>query len=176
MANATRRSEPDLAKQASRNFAAAFQAYMECCSEVQTAIREMSAITNDPDADEDEREMAISTIAEALFPRHHSGRLGIAIEAWDRLDARRSAADVHELDLEEETFAERVASILRERAMSQAQLAEAIGIGQPAVSMMLSRKSRPQARTIRKIAAALQIPAAELWPDLREEVALPQTP
>lgn len=161
-------SETESAKLASRAFTLAFQAYTECSSEVQAAIREMSAIVNDPEADEDEREMALATIAEALFPQRHSGRLGIDIEAWDRLDARQSAADIRELNREEATFAERVSAILRDRDMSQAQLAEAIGIGQPAVSMMLSRKSRPQARTVRKIAAAFGIPAAELWPNLRD--------
>lgn len=155
------------AKLTSRTFAMAFQAYMECDSEVQQAIREMSAIVADPEADEDEREMAISTIAEALFPQRESGQPGISLEGWDRLESGSPDAASVELDREETAFSERVAAILQDRGMSQAQLAEAIGIGQPAVSMLLSRKSRPQARTVRKIAEALGVPAAELWPNLR---------
>lgn len=167
MTTATHMGEADAAKMASRNFALTFQAYAECCAEVQQTVRELTAIVADPEADEDDREMAVSTIAEALFPKLHSGQLGIGIEAWDRLDSRQSPEAARELDAEETTFAGRVAALLEDRGMTQAQLAEAIGIGQPAVSMLLSRKRRPQARTVRKIAAALNIPAAELWPGIR---------
>jgi len=43
------------------------------------------------------------------------------------------------------------------RGLTQAALAERIGVGQPAISMMLSRKCRPQRHTIEKLAAALQM-------------------
>ena len=161
-------TEPESAKLASRAFAMAFCAYTECCAEVQAAIRDMSSIVNDPDADEDEREMALSTIQDALFPVHHAGHLGMDVVAWDRLEARNRPDVASDLDQDEATFAERVGALMGRQGMSQADLADAIGVGQPAVSMMLARNSRPQARTVQRIAAALGVPAAELWPKLAD--------
>jgi transcriptional regulator with XRE-family HTH domain len=47
--------------------------------------------------------------------------------------------------------------------MTQEQLAAAIGVGQPAISMMLNRNCRPQARTVKKLADALGVEIEELW-------------
>lgn len=48
--------------------------------------------------------------------------------------------------------------------MTQDQLAEKIGVGQPAISMMLKRQCRPQKRTVQRLAEALGVAAEELWP------------
>ena len=48
---------------------------------------------------------------------------------------------------------------------AQIDLANASGVGQPAISMMLSRNCRPQKRTVIRIAAALGISPGELWSD-----------
>ncbi len=51
--------------------------------------------------------------------------------------------------------------------MSQVELAAAIGVGQPAISMMLSRNCRPQRRTVECIARALEVTPNDLWPGFR---------
>jgi transcriptional regulator with XRE-family HTH domain len=48
--------------------------------------------------------------------------------------------------------------------LTQEQLAEKIGVGQPAISMMLKRQCRPQKRTVQRLAEALGVAAEELWP------------
>ena len=151
----------------SRMFAEVFQAYMECSDEVQEMIRDMAAIVNDPEATEDERSMACSTIAEALFAFRHAGHLGIDLEEAERLDADRSkefATTRDLMDEEEIFFADRVLAVMQERGMSQAALAEACMMGQPAISNLLARRNRPQQRTVDKIAAALKVSPDELWP------------
>jgi lambda repressor-like predicted transcriptional regulator len=153
---------------ASQLFAQVFQAYLECSEEAQAAIRDMVEIVNDPEATEDDRAMACSTIAEALFPSRHEGILGLDLEDDERLSARRSkeARKIHaEMDHEETHFVDHVQALMSERQVTQADLAEACGIGQPAVSNLLSRRSRPQRRTVEKIAKALGVHEDEIWPD-----------
>jgi transcriptional regulator with XRE-family HTH domain len=48
--------------------------------------------------------------------------------------------------------------------MTQAQLADKLGLGQPAISMMLQRNCRPQKRTVVRLADALGVAPEELWP------------
>ncbi len=157
MATATHSQRVDTELMTSRMFAQVLQAYMGCTDEIQQVIREMAAIVNDPAADEVDRTMACSTIAEALFPYRHAGDLGIDLKEAERLDAENSkefkaARDL--MDEDEKCFSARVQAIMKEKGMTQAALAEACEIGQPAVCNLLSRQSRPQRRTVEKIAKA----------------------
>jgi lambda repressor-like predicted transcriptional regulator len=168
MATMTRSRSFDPSIETSQMFAKVFQAYLECSTEVQEAIREMIDIFNSPESTEDERFMASVTIAEALFPSRHDGHLGVDLESVEQ----RAGGDAKEIqakmDQEETYFADRITSLLRERGMSQSELAEKIGVGQPAVSMMLARQCRPQRRTVERIACALGVPPADLWPDMSD--------
>jgi lambda repressor-like predicted transcriptional regulator len=148
-------------------FAQVFQAYMECTDEIQEVIRDMAVIVNDPEATENERSMACSTIAEALYPSRYQGRLGVDLEEAELLDAGDSKEFKEicdSMDEQESCFADRVQAILEIRGMSQAALAEACQIGQSAISNLLSRRSRPQRRTVEKIAKALDVCPDEIWP------------
>lgn len=167
----TRKKSQDTADQLhaslTRVFADLMRAYMECSDEVQDAILEMTRIVNDPDAEPDEKEMALLTIQEALFPQHHNGVLGADFAELDS-DCRETSAEltvtISELDAEEAQFAERVQTLMQARGMTQTELASESGVGQSAISMMLSRNCRPQRRTVTRIARALKVNAEELWP------------
>lgn len=156
----------------SRMFAQVFQAYMECSEEIQGIVRDMIGIVNDPSASEDEKVMACSTIGEALFPSHNSGHLGVLgvdLEEAEHVDLQRSKdfKEVHTtMDREETHFVDRVQALMQERGMTQSDLAEACETGQPAISNLLSRRSRPQRRTVEKIAKALGVSSDEIWPEL----------
>jgi transcriptional regulator with XRE-family HTH domain len=78
---------------------------------------------------------------------------------------------VEEMDREEETFAARLRARMDERGFTQESLALKLGIGQPAISNMLNRQCRPQRRTVLRLAEALGVPAAELWPGFESERA-----
>ncbi|MCA9086083.1 MAG: helix-turn-helix transcriptional regulator, partial [Planctomycetaceae bacterium] len=100
-------------------------------------------------------------------PQSHNGALGADLaeleeEASKDVDVK---AVIAELDAEETRFGERVKAALATVGMTQQELANAIGVGQPAVSMLLNRECRPQRRTVEKIANALNVPFAELWPE-----------
>ena len=62
---------------------------------------------------------------------------------------------------------ERLRTAMHQRGVTQEQLADKIGIGQPAVSMMLQRHCRPQQRTVRRLAEALGVAPEELWPGIK---------
>lgn len=148
-------------------FAKFFHAFMECSDEIQTAVREMIAIVVDQESEEDEREMALATIADALFPNRHNGEIGIELEESERMGAEFSDETrqvLDEMDQEEATFAEQLRTVMKEKEITQADLAKRIGIGQPAISMMLNRQCRPQRRTISKLAESLGVLPQELWP------------
>ena len=149
---------------ASQMFANVFRTYLECSDEVQAAIRDMVEIVNDPEATNDEENAAILTIAEALFPSNHKGSLGVDLEESEQSAPPDVKKIVQEMDEEQAAFGDRVNAVLREKNMTQSDLASQVGVGQPAISMMLLRKCRPQRTTVKKIADALEMQPSNLWP------------
>lgn len=152
-------------------FAKFFHGFMECSDEIQAAVREMIEIVVDPESEEDERKMALATIADALFPNRDDGEIGVELEESERMGAEYSDETrqvLDEMDQEETTFAQRLRTMMTEKRMTQADLAERIGVGQPAISMMLNRQCRPQRRTIIQLAEALGVAPQELWPSKPE--------
>lgn len=142
-------------------YAECLRAYLECSDQVREVINDMVGILNDPDADEDERQMAVATMIEALFD--HNSFFGIDLEREENR-TKEAAAILREMRDEEAEFAERVSKLMAEKGIKQEELAQAIGVQQPAVSMLLSRNSRPQRRTVQRIAEALGVSTEELWP------------
>ncbi len=154
------RTDPNLIT--SQVFAQVFQAYLECSDQIQIVIREMVKIVNDPSATVEERDSALGTIADALFPSNV-----LDLEELERKASVQDKVILDQMDREEATFAERLAAIMETRGTTQEQLAELIGVGQPAISMMLTRNCRPQRRTVEKIAEALHVSPEQLWPGIK---------
>jgi DNA-binding XRE family transcriptional regulator len=155
--------DSELRKSAARDFAYLMRSFMECSSDMQQAILSMARIVTNPDADQEDREMALATMQEALFPSSQDGRLGIDLEELEDEERGRESASVAELDAQEANFASRVQELLTAQGLTQAELAVRAGVGQPAISMMLSRQCRPQARTVARIARALDVTIDQLW-------------
>lgn len=161
--------EEQLARHNVEIFAQLWRALKECNDEVQDAVKEMLEIVNDAEAEPDEKQMALDTIQEALFPTMRNGHFGVDLNELNG-DERQQVAELAEaMDSEEATFSERVETLLKEREWTQEDLANAIGMTQPGVSMMLARKARPQKRTVRKVAEAFDVPPQSLWPGFTEE-------
>lgn len=165
--NDAHKAEVDSNRILSVTFAQVFRAYKEASDEVQEVIGDMCDLINDPDIDPDDHEAAVATLVEALFPTSHNGKLGIDIEDLREVGIKESPQFVEEIkkfDADEVTFSDRLKTILEQRNMKQDELAELIGVQQPAVSMMLARKCRPQRKTLERIAEAFKMPIEELWP------------
>jgi len=141
-------------------------AYLECSDEMQEVVRDTLEMLNDPEIDEEDRQMSLVTLADALLPNYHKGELGLDYEK-----SEREAADkfpefrelVDELDREEASFSGNLERVMGERGISQTELAQKIGVGQPAISNMLARNCRPQRRTIERLAEALGVQPEDLW-------------
>jgi len=134
-------------------------AYDQCEPEIKAVVDDMIALCNDPECSPDERNAALNTVVEALFPMITADYLESAAKLHKRDEKGRDAATNSEL-----VFAGRVEHIMQQKGMTQEQLAEKAGVGQPAISNMLKRQCRPQQKTIRRIAEALGVSPEELWP------------
>ncbi|MFH1746257.1 MAG: helix-turn-helix transcriptional regulator [Planctomycetota bacterium] len=151
----------------SENFAQVFRAYIEASDEAQTVIRDMCELINCPETDPDDREAAVVTLMEALFPTSYDGELGIDMGDLRELlnTSSEFKDDIRELDERDRQFAERLKNTMNEKGMTQTQLASLIGVTQPAISMMLNRKCHPQRATVKKLADALGVMPSALWPN-----------
>lgn len=122
--------------------------------------------------DVESRRATIALLAEMLFPSNDANGLpGMDLEEAERRSPEvnpEAATVLQTMDAEEATFADRLQSLMDERGLTQSALSSIVSLGQPAISMMLTRKCRPQRRTIRKFADALGVPPARLWPSWRE--------
>jgi lambda repressor-like predicted transcriptional regulator len=145
------------------------RALIECSNELQKHALDMLAVLIDPETDHEDRFLAASTLADVLYPNTHEGdrMLGMDLKEAERIamDNPEAGAALAEMDHEESTFAQALDAAMRERGLSQSELAQRVGIGQPAISMMLARECRPQKRTVRRLAEALGMQPGELWPN-----------
>jgi lambda repressor-like predicted transcriptional regulator len=142
-------------------------AYLECSDEIQAGIRSMLKILVDSDADPDDVEMTLHTLADTLFPNPHNGQLGMDLAESEQMGAVYSPEmkeAIDNMDREEAMFADRLEAIMKERKLSQEGLAKLVGVGQPAISNMLNRQCRPQRATIKRFADALGVAPDALWP------------
>ncbi len=143
-------------------------ALKECDDELRAVALELFAQLASGELDPHEEASTLNLLAEILYPNaDDKGMPGLdlaeaeQIAAGDEPEAARILADMNR---QEGTFADRLQVAMTERGVTQAELAEKIGVGQPAVSMMLNRTCRPQKKTVQKIATALGVKPADLWP------------
>jgi len=151
------------------------KAYLECSDDLRRVVHEMFAVLDSEEATREERERAMATIADALFLRPHKQKYGMDLVASESEATEQVPAlgrEAQRMDEEEATFAERLRTLLERRTITQTELAERTGCSQSAISHMLNRNSRPQKKTILKLAEALQVAPVDLWPDLEVAVIL----
>jgi lambda repressor-like predicted transcriptional regulator len=156
----------ELLTQNVRIFLEVRSAYDECDPEIKAVIDEMVEICSSQSATEEEKQRAVATIVEGLFP-------SLAVDFLNSCEAVRKSAGAkassEKMAEEENVFAERVQARMDELKINQEELARRIGVGQSAISNMLNRECRPQKRTIRKISQALDISPDQIWPGFDQE-------
>jgi lambda repressor-like predicted transcriptional regulator len=144
-------------------------ALCECDEDLRNEAIELFKQLNSGELDEGERYATTALLAEILFPNaDHKGLIGMDLVEAEELApsvAPEAKGLLEEMDRQEQFFAQRLRELMEENGLTQAELAAKVGIGQPAISMMLNRQSRPQRKTVRRFAEALGVSPQELWPD-----------
>lgn len=144
-------------------------AIAECSDAIQEVVVRLLGVVKSPHTTPVERQRALMTIADALFPNAEDGEYGldlIASEANAAAETPALAREVQRMNTQEATFAQRLRELMEAKRISQQELADRVGCSQPAVSQMLNRSCRPQKKTILKMAEALNVQAQDLWPDI----------
>jgi lambda repressor-like predicted transcriptional regulator len=141
-------------------------AYLEKRSVVQAVIRDLVNLCMVEKVPPEERGWAETALQDALFrhqssPENRRGRV-VSVEETRQLAGVREAHQ--RMEEEERMFAANLVRLLEEKNISQAELARRVGVQPSAISMMLSRRCRPQRRTVEKMAQALAVDLRELWP------------
>ena len=147
------------------------RALMECDDDLRAQALELFGDLESGELDEGQRHSTLALLAEILFPNTDAtGVPGLDLEEAETLTHpvnSEAPAIIERMNNEEAIFASRLRVVMDARGLTQATLAEKIGVGQPAISMMLNRSCRPQRRTVARIAEALGVDANELWPGYR---------
>jgi len=146
-------------------------ALAECDEELRAEALDLFKALASGKLDEEQRIATTALLAEILFPNaDHNGLPGLDLADAEEMapQVNPEAKDVLErMDAEEADFAKRLRNLMEAKNITQAQLASVVGIGQPAISMMLNRTCRPQKKTVMRFAEALGVPPEDLWPGIR---------
>lgn len=142
-------------------------ALAECDEDLRAEAIELFKQMNSGELDEEQRFATTALLAEILFPStDEKGILGVDLveaEANESSVNPEAAEVIDRMNREEAVFAQRLRDLLEAKGMTQAELADKVGIGQPAISMMLNRACRPQRKTVERFAQALGVGPEELW-------------
>lgn len=134
---------------------------------VRQTTLEMLRIIEDRDSSPEDRDRACRTIRESLSQAESSEIAGTSLTRPAQASLRETLPGLEsKLDSQESSFWRKVLETLKAKSITQLQLADRLGITQPAVSQMLHRRCRPQRKTIMSLADALGVEPRELWPDL----------
>jgi len=143
-------------------------ALQECDPKLKAAAVKLFRNLLSGELDDYQKHATCALLAEILFPNaDEGGRIGLDMEDAEQI-ARKTVPEakavLDQLDHDEATFAQRVQELMEAKGLTQAELAKLVGIGQPAVSLMLKRQSRPQFSTVTRFAQALGVAPNDLWP------------
>jgi len=141
----------------------------ECDDELRIEAIELFKQLESHELDKEQCIATAALLAEILFPNtDDKGVPGLDLAEAEAIAAatQSEAKEVlSTMDNDESMFAQRLRELMDAKGISQMELAAKVGIGQPAVSMMLNRSCRPQRKTILRFAEVFGVSPQELWLD-----------
>lgn len=145
-------------------------ALQECTPELREQALVLMGDLGSGQLDEYDTQATTALLAEILFPSSdEDGLPGMELKRAEGIAKEicpESKEALRKMDEDESAFADRLRDLMQEKKLTQAALAEKVGVGQPAIAMMLQRDCRPQKRTVVRIAEALGVNPEQLWPGL----------
>jgi len=132
---------------------------------MQAVVRDLVRLFNDPAIEAEERQRILRALEVTLYQSHDDQPPERRAPSPARPTVPEEEVWHRRLEQEEEVFVAHLKRLMNERGLTQADLAQRAGLSQPAISMMLARKYRPQRRTVRLLAQVLGVPESELWPE-----------
>jgi transcriptional regulator with XRE-family HTH domain len=150
-------------------------AITESSAQVQGKLLAQIEVLENPRADDSEKQRAYGTIRNALGLQACQDLLELDIDQCELRSVVKESGAAYMASgskSQQSVFYEKLEILLNSKRLTQSELAARLGMSQPAISQMLTRKCRPQRATILRIAAALEVDPQELWPDLEVARAL----
>jgi DNA-binding XRE family transcriptional regulator len=138
-------------------------AFFRLDAATQKDIRNQVTLVSNPNTPEAERSRAEKAVVEILRSAGEKPANALVVSRSERFGPRHQEVRT-QMEQAEAAFAGTLARLMAERQLTQVQLAERVGVGQSAISMLLKRRCRPQRRTLGKLAEALGVSVEELWP------------
>jgi DNA-binding XRE family transcriptional regulator len=145
----------------------ALDTFLRLPREEKKNIEEQVRRAKDPALPKAEREKAMVALCQSLGLSAGDPSDGLPVSKEERLTAAHLEVRKR-MDDEEAVFARNLELLMAQRQLTQTELAQRIGVGQSAISMLLKRRCRPQRKTLGKLAAALGVEVEALWPGFRE--------
>jgi transcriptional regulator with XRE-family HTH domain len=143
-------------------------ALAECEEELRAEAIELFKQLATGELNDEQRFATGALLVEILFPNTDSkGAPGLDLVEDEAVASSidPEAKDIlARMDEEESFFADRLRELMEAKGLTQAELAAKVGIGQPAISMMLNRACRPQRKTVLRFAEVLGVRPEQLWP------------
>ncbi len=143
------------------------RAYLACNSVMKQAVESMIAVIDSPESDEQDKMLAYHTIEGILKMEEHVTKDTFLLTDDDPgfgdQDSAPSEASPAPTPL---TFGDRIRKLMEEKGITQMELAERMGISQPAVNKLISKTVKPKPETLERVAQALGVLADVLSPDI----------
>ena len=113
--------------------------------------------------DEQEREEIVVSMTELVAPpEYFAASESIGLDEWAGSDSKTESA-IRRLAKQKNAFAQKLKRLMAERGLTQQQLARKLGVSQPTVSAILKGEHKPQPKTLKRLATAMDCSIEDLW-------------
>jgi DNA-binding XRE family transcriptional regulator len=150
--------------EACQGFATLLPRYLGCSKQMQSLVADLVEAFRDSGIGDEERERVLRALWVTLWQGEATASGGQKPGVSHPIMPDESLSR-KQLEQEEQALVANLQRLMEERRLTQAQLAERAGLSEPAISMLLARKYRPQRRTMRLLAQVLGVSEKELAPE-----------
>lgn len=139
------------------------RAYLACSSVMKQAVESMIAVIDSPESDEQDKMLAYHTIDGILKMEEHAARDTFLLTDDDPgFGDRETGSQEESAAPTATTFGDCIRKLMEEKGITQAQLADRMGISQPAVNKLITKTVNPKGETLLRVAQAFGVKVEDL--------------